>query len=315
MNVRLGFLGAGWIARTALAPAIHVATGADLVAVASREPERARALEPQRVHASYQDLLDDPEIDAVYICLANHQHLEWATKAMQAGKHVLCEKPLTLDVASTDSLINASSSTDRLLVEATWSRWHPRFQRLEALARSGALGQVQWIDAAFAFQGNHADNYRGQKDMGGGALLDVGCYLLHALTAVLGATFDTDVRDVQQDLGYANVDLTTRFRLNAGVAEMTGLASIASPEVQRLSVRGTDVTASMHRGQAFTTWCETSTLQVGDHIEAFPAVDAYELMVEEVSRRIRGENGWVLPLGETRTVAALMDAIEESAAD
>lgn len=311
MNVRWGFLGAGWIARTAMAPAVHAATGADLVAVASRDEQRSWTLEPQRVHASYQDLLDDPDIDAVYICLANHQHHEWALKAMRAGKHVLCEKPMTLNVDETDSLIAESRDTDRLLVEAAWSRWHPRFRRLESHARSGDLGEIQWVDAAFTFTGDLADNYRAQRDMGGGALLDVGCYLIHGLVAAVGPDFNASVRDMQQDMGYGQVDLTTRFRLHAGVTEMTGVASLAMPEEQRLTVKGTLDTVSMYQGQAFSSWCAPSTLKVGEQIEAFPAVDAYELMVEAVSERIQGADAWVIPLEETRTVADCLDRLED----
>ena len=311
MNVRWGFLGAGWIARTALAPAVHAASGADLVAVASRDEQRSRALEPQRVHTSYQELLEDPDIDAVYISLANNQHLEWALKSLTAGKHVLCEKPLTLNVDQTDSLIAAARDTDLLLVEATWSRWHPRFQRLQSLARSGALGNIQWVDAAFTFTGDHRDNYRAQRDMGGGALLDVGCYLVHSLVAAIGPEFRADVRDMQQDMGYDHVDLTTRFRIHAGITEMTGVASIFMPEEQRLSVRGSEDTVSMHQGQAFTSWCAPSTLKIGEQIETFPAVDAYELMVEAVSERIQGSDAWVIPLEETRTVADCLDRLED----
>lgn len=314
MSVRWGFLGAGWIARTALAPAVHAAAGADLTAVASRAEARSQALEPQRVHATYQDLLDDDEIDAVYICLANHQHLEWATKALHCGKHVLCEKPLTLSAHDTDQLIATAEESDLLLVEAVWSRWHPRMQRLQELARSGALGQVRTVDAAFTFPGEHAGNYRARRDMGGGALLDVGCYLLHGLMAAVWPNPSAYVREVHQDIGYTDVDLTTRFRVHSGMTEMTGLASIASPESQLLIVRGTHGEVSTHQGQAFSTWCESSSLKVDDHIEEFPVVDAYQLMIEAVSRRIIGSDDWLLPLEETRAVARLTDAIEEAAA-
>lgn len=315
MTVRWGFLGAGWIARTALAPAVHAARGADLVAVASRDPRRSAALEPQRVHDSYEALLDDPDIDAVYINLANSQHLEWSLRALEAGKHVLCEKPLCLDAAEVDRLIQAAQATNLLLVEATWARWHPRSRRIEHLARSGDLGTVQWVDAAFAFPGDHIDNYRGRKDMGGGALLDVGCYLLHSLVSVLGDDFRSTIQSVAQEVGYQDVDLTTRFRLHAGRAEMTGFAAIAAPEEQRLVVRGSDLELSTLEGMAYTSWCESSSLRVGDHVEEFPVVDAYEVMVHDVSRRVEGQDVWVLPLAETRRVVSLMDAIDDAARD
>jgi predicted dehydrogenase len=171
------------------------------------------------------------------------------------------------------------------------------------------------VDAAFTFPGEHSDNYRARRDMGGGALLDVGCYLLQGLMASVGPDIPADVRDVHQDMGYSDVDLTTRFRLNAGITEMTGLASISMPASQRLSVRGTEGTAATDQGQAFSTWRESSTLKVNDHVEEFPVVDAYQLMVENVSRCISGGEGWVLPLAETRAVAAIMDSISDAAAD
>ncbi|MDQ1687508.1 MAG: D-xylose 1-dehydrogenase D-xylono,5-lactone-forming, partial [Frankiaceae bacterium] len=119
MPVRWGFIGAGGIAKGALAPAVHAADGAVLAAAAARDPKRASALEPGRVHASYADLLADEDVDAVYISLSNDAHAPWATAALEAGKHVLCEKPLALDVSEVDDLIAAAHTHDRLLVEAS----------------------------------------------------------------------------------------------------------------------------------------------------------------------------------------------------
>ena len=201
MTVRWGFLGAGWIAQRALAPAVHAAAGARLEAVASRDPDRSRALEPRRMHASYADLLADDQIDAVYVCLANEQHLEWVTRALGAGKHVLCEKPMGRDHAEAAAMAAAAAAADRLLVEAVWCRWHPRFQRLATLAREGALGALVSVDSAFTFAVDLRGNYRGDPARGGGALLDVGGYQVHAWRALADGRAQSGVEKVERTLG------------------------------------------------------------------------------------------------------------------
>lgn len=104
MSVKWGFIGAGWIATRAMGPAVHAATNAQLFGVASRDEDRSKKLEPQNVYGSYQELLNDTQIEAVYISLANHQHLEWVTRSLEAGKHVLCEKPLGLNALEVQQL-------------------------------------------------------------------------------------------------------------------------------------------------------------------------------------------------------------------
>jgi predicted dehydrogenase len=120
--INWGFLGAGWIASKALAPAVHSAKNATLYAVASQDRSRSEKLSPKQIHNSYEDLLADPEIDAVYINLANHQHFDWTLAALAAGKHVLCEKPLALNYVQAQMMAEAAAKNDRLLVEAVWNQ-------------------------------------------------------------------------------------------------------------------------------------------------------------------------------------------------
>ncbi len=181
-----GFLGAGYIARAALAPAVHSADGAALVAAGARDIARAAALGPRgAAYGSYDEVLADPSVEAVYIALANDDHLPWAERALAAGKHVLCEKPLGLTAAEVRQMAATARAADRLLVEASWNRWHPRTRRAEALLRSGAIGAVRRVEAGFTFAGVAEDNYRLDPARGGGALYDVGCY---ATAAALWAT-------------------------------------------------------------------------------------------------------------------------------
>ena len=154
-----------------MAPAVHAASGAHLQAVASRSPERSTVLDPLVVRADYDALLDDPDVDAVYVCLANDQHAEWVVKALDAGTHVLCEKPLGRDSDEARHMASAARRADRLLVEAVWTRWHPRFRRLAEIATSGALGDLSSIDSSFTFTGAIDGNYRADPSKGGGSLL------------------------------------------------------------------------------------------------------------------------------------------------
>ena len=173
MTVNWGFLGAGFVASRGLAPAVHASRGADLYAVASRDEQRSATLEPQKVHASYDELLADERVDAVYISLSNSQHIEWVTKSLEAGKHVLCEKPLGLNAVETAAMFDVATRNRRLLIEAVWGRWHPRFARIVDLVTTGSIGEIQHIETAFTFTSEMTDNYRLSPSMGGGALLDV----------------------------------------------------------------------------------------------------------------------------------------------
>ncbi|MBK9739958.1 MAG: Gfo/Idh/MocA family oxidoreductase [Actinobacteria bacterium] len=316
MTIGWGFIGAGWIAQRAMAPAVHAAGNARVQAVASRDEARSAMLEPQTVHASYADLIDDPLVDVVYVCLANHQHEEWVTRALAAGKHVLCEKPLALDAEQARRMLDAASDADRILVEAVWCRWHPRFRRLADLARGGHLGELASIDSGFTFPGEIEGNYRSDPEQGGGALLDVGGYQVHAWVALAGRAANARVERVERVervLGPTGVDLTTKVSaVLGGGTRATAVASFVMPEHQFLVVTGTEAVARMATGAAFTTWREPSTLIVGEHEEAFAPVDAYQLMVESMSDRVAGGGGWTVPIDESLGVAWALDLVRST---
>ena len=310
MTVRWGFLGAGYVASRAMAPAVHEAEGAVLHAVASRDEARSRALEPTAVHAGYRELLDDANVDAVYISLTNAQHWQWVIAALEAGKHVLCEKPLALNAAVARDMFDAARRADRLLVEASWVRWHPRFRRMEHLAGSGVLGAVTAIDSAFTFTGEMTDNYRLAPELGGGALLDVGCYQAQAWVAFTDGASDVVIDSVDRTVGDTGVDLTTRATATlSGNIRAAMVSSFALPATQSLVVAGTEAIMRTGGGEAFTSWRESSSLIVGDREEAFEPVDAFVVMVEAVSMRIRGGGGWVVPPRDSIRSAEILDAI------
>jgi D-xylose 1-dehydrogenase (NADP+, D-xylono-1,5-lactone-forming) len=310
MSIRWGFLGAGSIATKALTPAVRGAKNATLQAVASRDVIRSQSLEPIKVHATYQDLLDDPEIDAVYISLANHQHCEWSIKALQAGKHVLCEKPIAMDAKEARLMAEAAKNNNRMLVEAVWTRWHPRFIRMLELVQSGAIGEIKAIDASFTFPGSLEGNYRLAPEMGGGSLFDVGPYPLHAWSALTQGNLKMKINSIQRNTGPTGVDMTTRIdaTLNGSIA-VNALTSFEREEEQQLLVAGSISTIENMGNDAFTSLRNPSVLKVGESLENFAPVDPYQLMVENFGARINGEESWILPIEETIRVMEILDEI------
>jgi predicted dehydrogenase len=296
-----------------MAPAVHAADGAVLQAVGARDAARAAALEPVGSVGSYPQVCASDEVDAIYVSLPNNDHLHWVQVALDAGKHVLCEKPLGMDAAEVDQMRRAAGRADRLLVEAAWNRWHPRTRRIEELV-APVTGRRE-VRAWFTFPGVPADNYRLDPARGGGALLDVGCYTVSAALAALGADA-VGIVSVERHLGPTGVDLTTRAVLDHANGSATVTASFERPESQGLTIEAPGLSVEFG-GQAFTTWREPCVLRVvqdGDaREERFPACDPYQLMVEAVSARIRGEDAWVLPLGTSQAVAATLDAIAATA--
>lgn len=310
MTVNWGFLGAGYVASRGLAPAVHASRGATLYAVASRDEQRSATLEPERVHATYEELLADERVDAVYISLSNGQHLEWVTKSLEAGKHVLCEKPLGLNAQETEEMFATASRTGRLLVEAVWGRWHPRFARMVDVVSSGVIGDIKHIETAFTFTSEMTDNYRLNPSMGGGALLDVGCYQAHAWVALTGGASEVQINELSRVIGPTGVDLTTDVSvLINGSISAHAVSSFALPSQQQFIVQGSNGSMRTGIGESFTTWNEASSLHVNDEVEEFALTNAFVEMVEHVSRVIEGKEGWIVPSADSIRVAHILDSI------
>lgn len=310
MTVRWGVLGAGWLVDRATAAAIHNAEGATLYATGARDIERARATEPVVAYDSYQAVVEDPNVDAVYICLANDAHLPWIEASIAAGKHVLCEKPMVLSAEQAEYAFSLAESAGLHLVEATWARWHPRMRRLVELATSGALGPVEDFLGTFTFEGVAPGNYRLFPQHGGGALYDIGIYPLHSLVACLPDVEDFATIEASREMGGEGVDMTTQATLSWGRETRAAIAaSFALPASQRLTVRGASGEVRVTDNEAFSTWRTPTTLWVDGHVEEFPTADAYQIMFEEMSSRISGGNGWLLPPRDSIRVARAVDSL------
>jgi predicted dehydrogenase len=184
-------LGAAKIARQKVIPAMQRGAWSQVAAIASRDPGRARdaaaALQIPKAFGSYEELLADAEIDAVYIPLPNHLHVPWATRAAEAGKHVLCEKPIGVSAAEAEQLLAVRDRTGVLIQEAFMVRTHPQWLRARDIVRSGLIGPVRSIVGFFSFFNDDPSNVRNVPDYGGGAIFDIGCYLVNTSRLIFEA--------------------------------------------------------------------------------------------------------------------------------
>ena len=313
MSINWGFIGAGMVAEKALAPAVRAAGNANLYAVASRDIKRAQALKPEVAYDNYEELLNDPKVDAVYISLPNNLHKELSIKALNAGKNVLCEKPLAMNYAQVQEMFAAAKSNNRLLVEAIWFRWHLRSNKMMEVVALGEIGEPLTLDATFTFENKTVNNYRFDPLQGGGALLDLAPYPLHLLVALTGASSAISSLVVQQKIGASGVDLTTTVKgvSDKGLAFNFHLSFEQTPK-QEISITGSKGELNFGASDAFTNWNTPSSLIVNNTTHNFAALDPYQLMVESVSDSITGVNRWLPSEAESLFVMGALDQIRSA---
>ncbi|MFJ2582614.1 Gfo/Idh/MocA family protein [Kitasatospora aureofaciens] len=309
-----GFLGAGSIAASSLAPAVHAADGPRLHAVAASDARRGRALNPARVYTRYEELLHDPEIDVVYVALHNSAHRPWVERALRAGKHVLCEKPLGLTAADVTAMADTARATGRLLVEAAWNRWHPRTRDLEAMITRGAIGAVRTVTARFDGLAPAAGNYRLDAALGGGALYDVGYYAVSAALAAFGWRTPQVVRAEQEFWRPGSADSATRALLDfpgRGTADLG--CSLVGGMSETFTAGGTAGSITLSP-PAFCAGAAPSALTVSGEVRQrrYPSVDPYRLMVESVDAAVGGDTyAHLVPLEQSRLIAATLDSVRD----
>lgn len=323
--VRWGVLGAANFALQHMAPAIHAAEGAELAALATSSPEKAagfRAFCPGlAVHDSYEALLADPTIDAVYIPLPNHMHVEWTLKTLAAGKHVLTEKPIAMKAREIDQIIAARDRTRLLAAEAYMIVHHPQWQRAKEWLAAGEIGTLVHADVAFSFNLTEAGNIRNKPETGGGSLRDIGVYTFGSTRFVTGAEpVDLSAR-IHRENG---VDV---FAQVAGTMEGPGgrftYGSMTSMRMYNRQVATFQGTKGMIRleGGPFNAnvndMAEIELHQNGNRVtvERFPTANQYKLQVEAFGRTVREGTPYAAPLEFVRGTQAMMDRVYEVAVD
>ena len=203
-KIRWGVLSTARIGREKVVPAIQRSQLGAVTAIASRDLSRAKTaaagLGIEKPYGSYQELLSDRNLDAVYIPLPNHLHVRWSMRALSAGKHVLCEKPIGLSVAEAEQLAGAAAAHPKLKVmEAFMFRFHPQWQTARQLVREGRIGQLRTIHTDFSYYNDDPKNIRNQADMGGGALMDIGCYPISLSRFIFDAEPERVLGHIERD--------------------------------------------------------------------------------------------------------------------
>jgi predicted dehydrogenase len=241
-EVRWGILSTATIARTKVIPGIQGAAGCRVVAIASRDLEQAQtaaaAAGIPRAHGSYEALLADPEVDAVYIPLPNHLHAEWTIAAVRAGKHVLCEKPLALTSSDAERMVATAEEAGVLLMEGFMYRLHPSWAAVRELVESGRIGRLVSIQSWFSYFNDDPTNIRNIREYGGGALFDIGCYSINLSRMLFGGE-PTQVQGWIQRDPRTGVDILTSGVLEFAGGVSTFTCSTRAEDDQRVHIYGT----------------------------------------------------------------------------
>jgi xylose dehydrogenase (NAD/NADP) len=298
-----------------LIPGAHASPKVDLVAVASREQSRAEAYakewQIERAYGTYDALLADPEIEAVYISLPNTMHCEWSIRALEAGKHVLCEKPLSRHPDEVAAAFDTAERTDRLLSEAFMYRHNPQTKRLRELVADGAIGELRLIRSAFGYGLYDESNIRLRTDLEGGALMDVGCYNVSG-SRLLGGEPERVYGEAW--FGPSGTDWvftgTLRFPDNVLATFDCGTALANRDELEAIGSEG-----SLFLDDPWHCAKPVIEIRRDDGVERIePAVeDSYRLELENVSDAIRGEGELLLGRDDAMAQARVLEALHESA--
>lgn len=241
-GIRWGVLSTADIGMNQVTPAIQGADRCEVVAIASRSldtaQEAASQLGIERAYGSYGQLLNDAEIEAVYIPLPNHMHAEWTIAAARAGKHVLCEKPIALSAAEAETMIAAAAESKVILREAFMYRFHPSWQMARRLVDEGRIGDLTAVDSWFSYFNDDPDNIRNILEYGGGALMDIGCYSIHLSRMLIGGEPTAIKASVQRDPA-TGVDTYSGAVLEFGNKVATFGCSTRVETDQRVDIYGT----------------------------------------------------------------------------
>ena len=312
--VRWGFLSTARVNRRILAAAEKSST-ARVVAVASRDAGRAEAYAVEhgipRSHGTYEALLEDPEVDAVYISLPNSLHVEWSVRSLAAGKHVLCEKPLTRNPEEAEEAFEAAERAGRILMEAFMWRHSPQTAKLVQLVEGGVIGELQLVRATFSFPLEGRRNIRLDPELGGGALMDVGAYCVSAARLLAG---EPERVYGEQVIGDSGVDIlfTGLLRFPRGVlAEID--AGMRLPRRDGLEAVGTE--GSLVIADPWLAQRLVLHLRRGESREeiALPPADPFRLELENMCAAIAGEAEPLLGRDDAVGQARALDALYESA--
>jgi predicted dehydrogenase len=325
-TVSWGILSTANIGLKQVIPAIQRAPNCKVVAIASRDLSRARdaadQLAIEKAYGSYEELLADPTIDVIYNPLPNHLHTPWTIKAMEAGKHVLCEKPIALTAAEAELLIDARQRTGMLVAEAFMVRFHPQWQRARELVRTGVIGEVRAIQTLFSYFNADPKNVRNRADIGGGGLYDIGCYAIATARFIFDAEPERVIAAVDQDPQFGTDRLCSALAVFPNNRQLTFICSTQMVPYQRVQICGTqgrieiEIPFNAPRQSTCRLFIDDGSDLQGSGIrsEQFPACDQYTLQAEAFAGAVTEDPPWPYPIedavGNMRVIDALFRSVD-----
>jgi predicted dehydrogenase len=323
-KIRWGVLGVAKIATEKVIPATQAGEYSEVTAIASRDLAKAKsAAERLRIpnaYGSYEHLLADPDVDAIYNPLPNHLHVPWSIRAAEAGKHVLCEKPIGLNAAEAAQLIAARDRTGVKMQEAFMVHTHPQWTTAVGIVQSGRIGVVRSIVGAFSFSLTDPTNVRTVAEWGGGGLLDLGCYLVHTARWMLGREPERVVAAMEIDPKTKIDRLASMILEFSGPVHVTGTCSMYQTHYQRIQVLGTEGRVEIeipfnaplggacrifHGDGADPTGVAAETITIAP-------CNQYTIQADRFSRAILDGTDVVLPLEDSLKNMRVLDALVES---
>jgi len=323
-KVRWGVLGVANIAVEKVIPAMQRGEWCEISAIASRDANKAEQaagdLDIPKAYGSYEDLLGDPEIEAIYNPLPNHLHVPWSIRAAEAGKHVLCEKPVALDANQARKLFEAQARTGVKIGEAFMVRTHPQWLRARELVRAGRIGELRSILGFFSYFNRDPANIRNVREWGGGGLMDIGCYPINTSRFIFGEEPRRVMALLERD-PEMQTDRLTSGMLDFPSGQSVFTCSTQLVPYQRMQLFGTagrieieiPFNAPNHRPCRIFVDDGSDLFGAGVETESFPVCDQYTIQGDLFSRAIRGEGEVPVPLEDAIRNMAVIDALVKSA--
>jgi predicted dehydrogenase len=323
-KVRWGVLGAARIALKKVIPSMQRGKWSEIAAIASRDMAKAQAaakeLKIPRAFGSYEELLADPSVEAIYNPLPNHLHIPWSLKALEAGKHVLCEKPLGMNAAEVRTLMAARDRARKKAGEAFMVRTHPQWIGAVELARAGKIGELRAVAVFFSYDNHDATNIRNMADIGGGAMMDIGCYAIFSSRLIFAEEPLRVASLVERDPRFKTDRLTSALlQFPSGHATFTCSTQLVPYQrVQILGTRGRieieiPFNAPIERPCRIFVDDGSDVFSSALVTETFPICDQYKIQGDAFSQAIREDTEVPVPLETALGNAAVIDAVFRSA--
>jgi predicted dehydrogenase len=319
-KVRFGIISTAKIGVEKVIPALQQSKFCQVAAIGSRDRDKAEKAAEQlgitRAYDAYEDLLDDPDIDAVYIPLPNHLHLPWIINSIKAGKHVLCEKPITLNYEEAQQLLDESEKyPDIKIMEAFMYRFHPRWQRMNELIKNGEIGTLKTVHSFFSYFNDDPENIRNIAEMGGGGLMDIGCYSISLSRFLFGEEPETVKGIMEMDPDFKTDQLTSGV---LGFSSGTSIFTCSTQSFKDQFVIAYGTTGKIEMDWPFNTDPDIITRLTiytnGEKkTEEFQPANHFIIQADQFARSILDQTEVPTPLADAAANMAIIDKLRNDA--